>query len=306
MRERAFDLGSGAADAKGVIGQIDELLANPNNKQKTVQSALNDFKAQVLGAMDKDTGLIDPRSLYSIRKDIGLAQAGKLSGERSDYKYASSVLTNLQSTLDDTIEAAAPGYREYMDRFRKMSIPIDQMRGLQAVRERATLSVPDVATNLDVLSQAKFKQALASRAEDLARLSPSQRANVNAIMADLNRAAAPTAPGVMPPGSSSIKNLSVANIIGNMLGDSAAANSFIQTVARPINWLYKMPEADIERLLVDAMLDPKLAGQLMQKANNGVPASTARALARKAYDVGLISAGTYIGAASGVSLDEGN
>lgn len=306
MRQDAFTFGSGAADAKGVIGQIDALLANPDNKQRTVQSALNDFKTQVLGSMDKDTGLIDPRALYSIRKDIGLAQAGKLSGERSDYKYASSVLTDLKSTLDDTIEAAAPGYREYMDQFRKMSIPIDQMTGLQAVRKQAGLSVPDVATNLDVLSQAKFKQALASRAEDLARLSPSQRANVNAIMEDLNRAAAPTAPGVMPPGSSSIKNLSVANIIGNMFGESMAANSLMQTVVRPINWLYKMPEADLERLLVDAMLDPKLAGQLMQKAGAGVPPATARALARKAYDTGLISAGTYIGAATGVSLDEGN
>jgi hypothetical protein len=306
MREDAFDLGSGAADAKGVIGQIDTLLANPGNKRKTVQNALNDFKAQVLGSMDKDTGLIDPRALYSIRQDLVDARAGKLSAERADYKLASKVLGNVQSTFDDAIESAAPGYRDYMNQYRKMSIPIDQMEGLQAVRERATLAVPDVATNLDVLSQAKFKQALASRAEDLARLSPSQRANVNAILEDLNRAAAPTAPGVMPPGSSSIKNLSVANIIGNMFGESMAANSLMQTVVQPINWLYKMPEGDVQRLLVDAMLDPKLAGQLMQKAGAGVPPATARALARKAYDVGLISAGTYIGAASGVSLDEGN
>lgn len=305
MRQDAFTFGTGAADAKGVVGQIDALLANPDNKQRTVQSALNDFKTQVLGSMDKDTGLIDPRALYSIRKDIGLAQAGKLSGERSDYRYASSVLNDLKGALDDTIETAAPGYRDYMDQFRKMSIPIDQMEGLQAVRERAILGVPDVATGLPVLSQAGFSRALDGRKKDLARLSPSQRANVNAILEDLNRAAAPTAPGVMPPGSSSIKNLSVANIIGNMFGESMAANSLMQTVVQPINWLYKMPEGDVQRLLVDAMLDPKLAGQLMQKAGAGVPPATARALARKAYDVGLISAGTYIGAASGVSLDDG-
>ena len=305
MREDAFDLGSGAADAKGVIGQIDTLLANPGNKRKTVQNALNDFKAQVLGSMDKDTGLIDPRALYSIRQDLVDARAGKLSADRADYKLASKVLGNVQSTFDDAIETAAPGYRDYMNQYRKMSIPIDQMRGLQAVRERSTLAVPDVATGLEVLSQAKFKQALASRADDLARLSPSQRANVNAIMEDLNRAAAPTAPGVMPPGSSSVKNLSVANIIGNMFGESMAENSLMKTIARPIDFLYKIPEGDVQQLLVDAMLDPTLAGQLMQKAGAGVPASTARALARRAYDKGLISAGAYIGAASGVSLDGG-
>ncbi len=304
MRQDAFTFGSGAADAKGVIGQIDALLANPDNKQRTVQSALNDFKTQVLGSMDKDTGLIDPRALYSIRKDIGLAQAGKLSGERSDYRYASSVLNDLKGALDDTIETAAPGYRDYMDQFRKMSIPVDQMEGLQSVRERAILGVPDVATGLPVLSQAGFSRALDGRKKDLARLSPSQRANVNAILEDLNRAAAPTAPGVMPPGSSSIKNLSVANIIGNMFGESMAANSLMQTVVQPINWLYKMPEGDVQRLLVDAMLDPKLAGKLMQKAGAGVPPSTARALAEKAYDKGLIGTAAYIGAVSGVSFEK--
>ena len=302
MRQEAFDFG-GAADAKGVLGQIDALIANPDNKQKTVQLALKDFRSQILDAADSETGLIDPRALYAIRKDIGLAQAGKLSGERSDYRHASSVLTDLKTTLDDTIETAAPGYREYMDQFRKMSIPINQMEGLQAVRKQAELSVPDVATGLPVLSQAGFKKALASRADELARLSPSQRANVNAIMEDLNRAAAPTAPGVMPPGSSSIKNLSVANIIGNMFGESTAANSMVQTVVQPINWIYKMPEGDVQRLLVDAMLDPQLAGRLMQKAGAGIPASTARALARKAYDSGLIGTGAYIGAVSGVSLE---
>jgi hypothetical protein len=304
MRQEAFDFG-GAADGKTLVGQIDDLLANPDNKRDTSQNALNAFKRKVLSEMDPDTGTIDPRTLYSIRKDVDLAQRGQLQGDQSNSLYAASVLGNLKSAFDDTIETAAPGYREYMDQFRKMSIPIDQMTGLQAVRRQAELSVPDVATGLPVLSQAGFKRALASRADDLARLSPSQRANVNAIMVDLNRAAAPTAPGVMPPGSSSIKNLSVANIIGNMFGESVAANSLVQTVVQPINWLYKMPEGDVQRLLVDAMLDPRLAGQLMQKAGAGVPPATARALARKAYDVGLISAGTYIGAAAGVSLDGG-
>lgn len=302
MRQEAFDFG-GAADAKGVLGQIDALIANPDNKQKTVQLALKDFRSQILDAADSETGLIDPRALYAIRKDIGLAQAGKLSGERSDYRHASSVLTDLKTTLDDTIEAAAPGYRDYMDQFRKMSIPINQMEGLQAVRKQAELSVPDVATGLPVLSQAGFKKALASRADELARLSPSQRANVNAIMEDLNRAAAPTAPGVMPPGSSSIKNLSVANIIGNMFGEAMVDNAVMRTLTPPLNWLYKMPEGDVSQLLVDAMLDPQLAGKLMQKAGAGVPASTARALARKAYDSGLIGTGAYIGAVSGVSLE---
>jgi hypothetical protein len=302
MRENAFDLG-GAADGKGVISQIDSLLANPSYKRGTTQKALNDFRSQVLGSMDKDTGLIDPRALYSIRQDIVDARTGKLSGDQANYKLASKVLGDVQASFDDAIEAAAPGYRDYMNQYRKMSIPIDQMEGLQAVRKQATLSVPDVATGLDVFSQAKFKQALAARADDLERLSPSQRSRVNAILEDLNRAAAPTAPGVMPPGSSSIKNLSVANIIGNMFGDAMVDNSVMRTVVQPINWLYKMPEGDINQLLVDAMLDPELAGRLMQKAGAGIPASTARALARKAYDSGLIGTGAYIGAVSGVSLE---
>ena len=305
MREGAFDLGGGAADAKGVLNQIDTLLADPNNKQKTVQTALQDFRTQVADAANKDTGLIDPRALYSIRKDIGLAQSGKLSGERSDYRHASSVLGDLKTAFDDTIDAAAPGYRDYMNQFRKMSVPIDQMKGLQAVGRQAEMAAPDVATNLPVLSQAKFKQALQTRADDLTRLSPSQRTRVDAIMEDLNRATAPTAPGVRPPGSNTVKNLSVASIIGNMFGESMANNSLMKSIARPIDFLYKLPEQDVQKLLVDAMLDPELAGKLMQKAGAGVPASTARALARKAYDSGLIGTGAYIGAASGVTFEQG-
>jgi hypothetical protein len=306
MREGAFDLGSGVADARGIVGQIDAMLANPSNKGQTVQNALNDFKTQLMKEVDPATGAVDPRALYAIRGDIARAEGGKFKvGDRSDYMHAAKELGQLRNLFDDTIETAAPGYRDYMNQFRKMSIPIDQMKGLQAVGRQAELAAPDVATNLPVLSQAKFKQALATRADDLARLSPSQRTRLDAIMEDLNRATAPVAPGVRPPGSNTVKNLSVASIIGNMFGEGMANNTLMKTIARPIDFLYKLPEQDVQKLMVDAMLDPELAGKLMQKAGAGVSPATARALARKAYDTGLISAGTYIGAASGVSLDDG-
>ena len=90
------------------------------------------------------------------------------------------------------------------------------------------------------------------------------------------------------PGSGTFKNLSTANIIGGVIGKQmfgevpAAVN---KTVA-PLNWLYNGTDDQIRELLVSAMLDPKLAADLMKKANVMTVEPLSQALKKKAIAAG--------------------
>ena len=176
-----------------------------------------------------------------------------------------------------------------------MSRPIDQMRILQEVKAGSTLAAPDVTTGMDIFSQAKLRQQLRSRAEELGHtLSESQARQVDDLMRDLNRSASTTSAVAKRPGSDTFKNYSTANLIGAIFSDSLADNTTLRTLARPLDFLYKLPDEQISRLMVEAMLDPKLAAQMMQKANTMSIKPVANQLRKKAKELGLapfISAG---------------
>jgi hypothetical protein len=90
------------------------------------------------------------------------------------------------------------------------------------------------------------------------------------------------------PGSDTFKNLSTANVIGGIIGKQmfgevpAAANK----VVAPLNWLYNGTDDQIRELLVDAMLDPKLAAKLMTKATTTNVEPLSKELQRKALNLG--------------------
>ena len=90
------------------------------------------------------------------------------------------------------------------------------------------------------------------------------------------------------PGSDTFKNLSTANVIGGIIGKQmfgevpAAANK----VVAPFNWLYNGTDDQIRELLVDAMLDPKLAARLMSKASTTNIEPISKELQRKALNLG--------------------
>ena len=90
------------------------------------------------------------------------------------------------------------------------------------------------------------------------------------------------------PGSDTFKNLSTANVIGafigkQMFGEVPAA---VNKVAAPLNWLYNGTDDQIREILVDAMLDPKLAAQLMKKASVVTVEPLSKELQRKAIAAG--------------------
>ena len=302
MRETAFDeslipdeiIPSGYTLT--VTKKIDDLLKTPEGKRKTVSDALTQVRKEIKKADNV-------RDLYAIRKDIRLRSLGKLNRDQSTDKFAKGQLEQVIKEIDNVIESAAPGYQAYMNRFSQMSKPIEQMKVLQDIRRKSELSGPDVTTGENVLSQAQFKRQL--RRPDLLdktgkpKLSASQTRQVNDILRDLNRSTAPTAPNVKVPGSDTAKNLTVANMLGRSLSNPDSAIG--RQLAGTFGWMYRMPEEKVRGLLVDAMLDPKLASNLMKSASNSNKDRVAKALKSKARNLGL---STSAGTASGLLMNQ--
>jgi hypothetical protein len=84
--------------------------------------------------------------------------------------------------------------------------------------------------------------------------------------------------------------MTIANLVGRMLGEKYATNTTVQTLARPLQWMYKLPEERVQALLVDAMLDPKLAADLMARANIVRVGGLSERLRQRAVDMGMSSA----------------
>ncbi len=293
IRDRAFEAArqnNATADAGRVEGAIDAVLASPAGKQEAVERAMNWVRERLRGLPAADGG-IDPQSLYALRKDIGMAMGGRLSGEKQDLRLARGELMDVRRAIDEAIEAVAPGFRGYLSTYERMSQPIDQMRLLQDMRQRSLGQIAEATSGVDVLAPGKFKQALRTLAPDIAdTLTPSQRLVIERIAADLDRSAAAYAPGMKPPGSDTFRNMSVSNLIGTMMARDIGDNATLKTLSKGLSFLYRVPDEQLQRLLVDAMLDPALARQFMQRASVSTVETVGAALRRKLEQTGTAAA----------------
>ena len=292
MREQAFETRAPVL-TDAIEAQIQATLADPMKQRTTVTDAMKEVQ-RLINARKAPDGTIDPAALYSVRKDISQIMSGALQGEKANLKLAKGELKDLLPVIDNTIESGAPGFKAYMDKFSKMSGPIDQMRLLQDIERRVTTGQPNLMTGEPVLAAGQLRRQLASRADEIGvELSPSAQRKLDAIINEINRGMAATAPGVKVPGSDTFRNMSMGNLIGRVFSESLADNTTLRTMTRPLDFLYKLPDQQIQQLLVEAMLDPKMAAMMMSKANMMKVQPLATALRAKATQMGF---GTAIGA----------
>lgn len=264
MRDQALNSG-GTADVTPVHQTIDAILDSPAGKRESVNSAVSWAKQQI----GDNT---DPASLYEIRKDLQLAQRGKLQPSSANAPNASTLaqargqLGQVVDSLDDAIEAAAPGYKAYLQRYSDMSQPIDQMKVIQEIQRRSQLTQADVTTGQNFLGAGKFSTALdAALQKNGNSLTPAQTQQLNAIRTDLQYGQAINSPLVKAPGSDTFQNLSIAQVMG---AGSNPATAAMRALAKPIQWLYKAAGSDskVNEILANAMLDPKVASTLLTRA----------------------------------------
>lgn len=275
-----------SAVALTVNKKIDDILNTPEGRRQTVIDVMNDVKADIARARTPD-------ELYAIRKDFRIAERGLLSkaekgGPSADaYKAARPQLNAVIAAVDEAIEAAAPGYRDYLNKYAKASRGIESMQEAQKFRSKVLGVTPDPMSSEFLISQPSFVRAVRSLEEGkFEGLSKTQVAILKQVGKDLddgvlNRAG-------KPPGSDTFKNISIANVIGGIVGKQVFGETspLLNKVAAPLNWLYNGTDDAIRELLVDAMLDPKLASKLMAKASVVRVEPISQELQRKAISLG--------------------
>ena len=270
---------------------IDNVMASPVGVRMDVESAMK-------WATDRIAKAKTPMQLYEVRKDLAGAAGGKYNQENPSLRLAGGQLKDVIKAVDDVIDASAPGFKAYMDKYSKMSGPIDQMRMLQKIESQVTTGQPNLMTGEPVLAAGSLRRQLANKAEELdLKLSVPAQTRLDNIIDEINRGMAATAPGVRAPGSDTFKNMSMGNMIGRIFSESMATNTTLRTMTRPLDFLYKLPDEQIQQLLVEAMLDPKMAAMMMSKANMMKVDPLAKSLRQKAEQLGF---GTTIGATQGV------
>jgi hypothetical protein len=264
---------------------IDDLLASPVGKRQTVISVLNDAKDDIARATT-------PAELYEIRKDLRIAAQGLL--DKSDrggptagaYKAAKEPLNAVIRAVDDAIEAGATGYKDYLAKYAASSKGIERLEAAQQFKGKVLSTTPDPSRVNDYLiSQPKFLNAIRA-AEKETKLSNTQLAVLKRVAEDLDTGV--LARATKPMGSDTFKNMSTANVIGGMIGKQMFGDvpPALQKVSAPMNWLYNGTDDAIRELLVNAMLDPKLAATLMKKASVMTVEPLSRELQRKALALG--------------------
>lgn len=258
---------------------IDDILGSSAGARSTVESTMNWAKEQIKRGTT-------PERLYEVRKDLRDASQGRLDKDGAAYSLAKGQLEQVIRSIDDAIDSAAPGYKDYLKKYAQSSKGIEKLEAAQEFRGKVLSTTPDPSRIGDyMISQPSFTRAIRN-AEKETDLSKTQLAVLKKVAEDLDSGVLNRA--VKTPGSDTFKNISTANIIGafigkQMFGEVPAA---INKVAAPLNWLYNGTDDQIRELLVDAMLDPKLASKLMTKASVVSVEPLSKELQRKAIAAG--------------------
>lgn len=291
IRERAFANSTvtpeqfQSAIALVVDDKINNILKTPAGKRDTVITAMQDARQMISRANT-------PAELYEIRKDLRAAEQGLLDradrggASASSFKAARNELNQVIRAVDDVIDSTATGYKDYLKKYSAISKEVDRVSELQNLRGKVTSTIPDpINEDLFMLSQAKFSNAVRNLPDDT-NIPKGQREVLKKISKDLDEGVLGRA--TKPAGSDTFKNMSTANLIGGIIGKQmfGEMSPALTKVASPLNWLFNGTDDQIRTLLVEAMLDPKLASKMMTKASVVTVEPLSKELQRKAMKLG--------------------
>src|SRR5882672_397149 len=117
------------ADPAAVLDKAAEIKASPDGRRPLVRSAIDSVTSELTGPDGKP--LTDPEQLYGVRKQIDDLTSREAAAADPKNVRAAAALDQLKTELDTVIEAAAPGFKQYLQNFSTASRPIDAMEALQ-------------------------------------------------------------------------------------------------------------------------------------------------------------------------------
>lgn len=159
MRKQALDMANapifpgrpGGVPIKNVTDAIDSMASRPGTRASdVVQKSLSAVKEKIASLAD-DTGKIDARDLYTIRKEIGNT-IDKFSKETSnwDKRLTSGLERNIQKHIDDAIEGAGgSGWKNYLRTFsegmKKIEAHEDRLKEAKRIQALVKSTVGNIA-----------------------------------------------------------------------------------------------------------------------------------------------------------------
>jgi hypothetical protein len=206
LREQAFR-GAAPVDSAPVVSKIDEILASPAGKRDAVSAALKSIRNKIAG---KDGALeSDAEQLYGVRKAIGDKLSPLAQGTGNDARLASHELMEVQKVIDQRIEHAAPGFKDYLAEYHDMSKPLDRMALLQSAKitdSQGNITLAKLDSTIKSIEKARTSKGV----HPAKSLSDEELDGLRAIREDMRRESLP-ASKARPPGSDTVQNLATSN-----------------------------------------------------------------------------------------------
>jgi hypothetical protein len=287
------------------MARVNRTIAGIENSEvgvrASVQGAMRHAR-KVLGDLSKGRHADSPRALYEARKELATLRDGRLelaasrgNPQAPAARLAKGELSRVINSLDDAIENAAPGYRRYLSEYAERAREIDSYEMMNQIRSSTRAGIPDPVTGTDLFNPSQFRRTIERRAGDIKKtLNKQQREILDRVSRDLQREQSGQAATMRVAGSDTKRNFSVSDVVLRELFGGGADSTVLASAARPImgplEWLYQMPQNQIQDLLVDAILDPRTAARLMRPATERNIESVSRDLANRLNPAALRSA----------------
>lgn len=264
-----------------LANKVDSIKLEPGMRASdVVQKTFNRLKEKLTNpAYVSETGLIDSRDLYTIRKEIGndIATFAKESSNW-DSKLTAGLEKNIKSYIDNAIEkSGGADWKNYLSKYSEYSKQINQ-------REIGMFLQDKLKSSLDVERAGAFTQAVrdassvVKRPSGIARygdvkevLSEEQLQSINKVAADLQRAAKAVEMGR----KSSLGSVNVDDSpeLPQLLSRTAAVtNALLRAIKKNAN-------TDINRRAAELFADPKSLATFL----SAVPKSKSKAFVDALY-----------------------
>ena len=118
-----------AADIQPVVKFANDVLSGPDGKRDVITKHIGAVRDKLYDAAGNPE--TDPEILYGVRKDINDRLSKEAQRDDPMSQRAAGLLIQMRGVLDNQIEAAAPGFRKYLEQWHADSLPIDQMSVMQ-------------------------------------------------------------------------------------------------------------------------------------------------------------------------------
>ena len=211
----------------------------------------------------------DPAQLYGIRKAIGDALSPLAARTGSDAQLAASELQQVKAALDNSIEGAAPGFKQGLADYADSSRPIDAMRYLQSKKYTTADDQVTLAKVTSALDDITKQQALPGP-RDAKSVPQATIDSLQSLRADLLRQN--NSRLGMQPGSNTFQNLGTAQAMSSMgapLGVVSSALGSIPGVnllAGGLRHLYSAQDAPILDAVVNRLANPQAGQSVLKRA----------------------------------------